>query len=197
MKGCRFACKFCCVPKKEGRPRVNGAIDELLINPKGGNRLMLLDNDFFGGPDWKVNLLRIIELKLKVCFLQGLNIRIITEEQANLLAKCNYRNSRFNAKYLTFAWDRYNDGAIVKKGIDICNKAGIPCNHMQFFVLIGFDTTPEQDYERVMTLREMGCMPFVMPYNKSDPYQKAFTRWVNHRATFKSCEWKDYKYRTK
>lgn len=196
MKGCRFACKFCCVPKKEGRPRVNGAIDELLINPKGGNRLMLLDNDFFGGPDWKVNLLRIIELKLKVCFLQGLNIRIITEEQANLLAKCNYRNSRFKAKYLTFAWDRYNDGAIVKKGIEICNKAGIPCNHMQFFVLIGFDTTPEQDYERVMTLREMGCMPFVMPYNKSDPYQKAFTRWVNHRATFKSCEWKDYKYRT-
>ncbi len=23
MKGCRFNCKFCCVPKKEGRPRHN------------------------------------------------------------------------------------------------------------------------------------------------------------------------------
>src|SRR5580700_6709020 len=79
MKGCRFACKFCCVPKKEGRPKINSTIDSLLINPKGGNRLMLLDNDFFGGrPEWKPNLERIIELNLKVCFIQGLNIRIIT-----------------------------------------------------------------------------------------------------------------------
>src|SRR6185437_12687156 len=31
MKGCRFACKFCCVPKKEGRPKVNSAIDGLLL----------------------------------------------------------------------------------------------------------------------------------------------------------------------
>jgi hypothetical protein len=82
MKGCRFACKFCCVPKKEGRPYRYNTIDEILINPNGGNRLMLLDNDFFGGTDWKVNLERIIELKIKVCFIQGLNIRIITDEEA-------------------------------------------------------------------------------------------------------------------
>jgi hypothetical protein len=195
MKGCRFACKFCCVPKKEGRPKKNSTIDNLLINPNGGNRLMLLDNDFFGGPDWKENLLRIIELKLKVCFIQGLNIRIITPDQAALLKQCNYTNSRFNQKYLTFAWDKYNDGKLVKKGIEVCNSAGIPCNHMQFFVLIGFDTTPDQDYERVMTLREMGCMPFVMPFNKSNHYQKAFTRWVNNRAVFKSCTWNEYKYK--
>lgn len=194
MKGCRFNCKFCCVPQKEGRPKYNSNIDGLLINPKGGNRLMLLDNDFFGGPEWKPNLERIIELKLKVCFIQGLNIRIITEEQAQLLSNCNYQNSKFNQKYLTFAWDRYNDGKLIHKGIKICNDAGIPCKHMQFFILIGFDSTPDQDYERVMTLRELGCMPFVMPYNKSNPYQKAFTRWVNNRAVFKSCTWENYKY---
>ncbi len=64
MKSCRFACKFCCVPKKEGRPKENSTIDGLL-NPIGGNRLMLLDNDFFGGPDWRCNLERIIELRQK------------------------------------------------------------------------------------------------------------------------------------
>lgn len=194
MKGCRFACKFCCVPKKEGRPKMNSAIDGLLLNSKGGNRLMLLDNDFFGGSDWRVNLERVIELKLKVCFVQGLNIRIITEEQAMLLAKCKYTNSKFNQRYLTFAWDRFGDGALVKKGIKICNDAGIPSTHMQFFVLVGFDTTKEQDYERVMTLREWGCMPFVMPYKRDDLYQKAFARWVNNRAIFKSCSWAEYKY---
>lgn len=194
MKGCRFACKFCCVPQKEGRPRANSAIDGLLLNPKGGNRLMLLDNDFFGGPAWQENLERIIELKLRVCFVQGLNIRIITDEQARLLARVNYTNSKFNQKYLTFAWDRFNDGKLIEKGISICEGAGIPGKHMQFFVLVGFDTTPEQDYHRVMWLRERGCMPFVMPYRRDDPYQKAFTRWVNNRAVFKSCSWEDYKY---
>lgn len=194
MKGCRFNCKFCCVPQKEGRPKFNNHIDSILINTKGKNRLMLLDNDFFGGPEWKENLNRIIELKLKVCFLQGLNIRIITSEQAELLAKCRYYNKDFSQRYLTFAWDRFNDGKIVMKGIKICNDAGIPNERMQFFVLIGFDTTPDQDYERVMTLKEMGCMPFVMPFNKNDPYQKAFTRWVDNRAVFQSCDWKDYKY---
>lgn len=195
MKGCRFACKFCCVPQKEGRPYNYNAIDEILTNPNGGNRLMLLDNDFFGGLNWEANLLRIKELKLKVCFVQGLNIRIITEAQARLLAQVNYTNSKFNQKYLTFAWDKYRDHKLIEKGIRICNEAGIPCRHMQFFVLIGFDTTPDQDYERVMTLREKGCMPFVMPYNREDKYQRQFARWVNNRAVFKSVKWKDYKYR--
>lgn len=194
MKGCRFACKFCVVPKKEGRPSHNSNIDELLINPNGKDRLMLMDNDFFGSPNWKVNLERIIELNLRVCFVQGLNIRIITQEQAELLAKCRYYNSKFKKRYLTFAWDKYKDERIVMKGIKICNDAGILSKRMQFFVLIGFDTTPEQDYERVMKLAELGAMPYVMPYNKDDKYQKAFTRWVNYRPIFKTVKWSDYKY---
>jgi hypothetical protein len=194
MKGCRFACKFCCVPKKEGRPYNYNTIDEILTNPKGGHKLMLLDNDFFGGSNWAENLKRIGELNLKVCFSQGLNIRILTPEQAELLAQVKYYNIKFNQRYLSFAWDKYKDGKLIMKGIEICNKAGIPTTHMQFFVLIGFDTTHEQNMERVMTLKNLGAMPFVMPYNKDDEYQKAFTRWVNHRATFKSCTWEEYIY---
>jgi len=90
MKGCRFACEFCCVPKKDGRPRENSDIDGLLPIPRGGNRLVLLDNDFLGGPHWRVKLEQIIELGLRVCFVQGLNIRIFTEAQAGLLARCSF-----------------------------------------------------------------------------------------------------------
>jgi hypothetical protein len=194
MKGCRFACKFCCVPTKEGKPYNYNSIDEILINPNGKDRLMLLDNDFFGGNNWKENLNRIIELKLKVCFAQGLNIRIITEEQCRLLSQCNYRNTHFDKKYLTFAWDKYKDKQRIIKGIETCVSNGIPTKNMQFFVLIGFDTTKEQDYERVMFLKDLGAMPFVMAYNRNDIYQRNFQRWVNHRAVFKSCSWENYKY---
>jgi len=193
MKGCRFNCAFCCVPKKEGKPFEYHSIDQILVNPNGGNRLMLLDNDFFGSPNWGSDLKRIIQLNLKVCFVQGLNIRILTEEQASLLAQCKYYNSKFKKRYVTFAWDKPKDERLIEKGIKLCNKAGIPSKNMQFFVLIGYDSTPEEDYYRVMTLSEVyGALPFVMPYNKFDPYQKKFARWVNGRATFKAVRWKDY-----
>lgn len=192
MKGCRFRCKFCCVPTKEGRPRINNTIEELLINPKGEDRLLLLDNDFFGGPDWKDNILYLIQSKLRVNFNQGLNIRILKDEQAELLSQVRYYNTNFSSRYLTFAWDRFQDGKLIFDGIERCEKYGIPASHMQFFVLIGFDSTPEQDLERVTRLAERGALPYVMPYNKHDPYQKKFARWVNHRAIFKTTPWSEY-----
>ena len=60
------------------------------------------------------------------------------------------------------------------------------------YVLIGYWSTPEQDLYRIEKLRELKIDPFVMPYNKSDPYQKRFARWVNHKAIFKTVKWIDY-----
>lgn len=200
MKGCRFNCDFCCVPQKEGRPWANSSIDDLLTNPSGGDRLILLDNDFFGGPNWKDNLLEIQDRKLKVSFCQGLNIRIITDEQAEMLAKTRFWNSSFKTRQVTFAWDRFDDEKWIKAGIDRCLRAGLKPYQMRFFVLVGFDTTEEQDLYRIEFLRNVripgykkGCDPFVMPYDKSDPYQNKLARWVNHVALFKSVAWKDYK----
>lgn len=160
---------------------------------------MLLDNDFFGGPNWRVNIKRLIELKLKVSFVQGLNIRILTEEQAELLSRCRYYNGKFSKRMLSFAWDRMTkrDEETVFQGINRCLGVGIPPSHMQFFVLIGFDTTPEQDMYRVMKLADVGCRPFVMKYKKDDPYQKAFARWVNRPEIFNTCSWDEYEYNPK
>jgi len=35
--------------------------------------------------------------------------------------------------------------------------------------------------------------PFVMPYDKSDAYQKNFARWVNHKAIWRTVKWEDYR----
>lgn len=191
MKGCRFSCSFCCVPLKEGKPYKYNSIDQILINPKGGKKLVLLDNDFFGTGDWEINLNRIIELDLKVCFSQGLNIRILTQRQADLLAQCKYYNLHFTKRYLTFAWDRFKDKDDILKGIERCDNAGITRDRLQFFVLIGYDTTPEEDLHRIEAIREWGCTPFVMPYNKFNEYQKRFARWVNSRQ-LKKVKWNNY-----
>jgi len=61
------------------------------------------------------------------------------------------------------------------------------------YVLIGYwDGTESEDLRRVETLRDLGIDPFVMPYDKSDLYQRAFARWVNRKAIFKKVKWQDY-----
>ncbi len=192
-RGCRLKCSFCVVPEKEGKPRKVAEIGALLTNPNGGDRLVLLDDDFLGHPNWLETMQELIDRKLKVCFAQGLNIRTITEAQAEMLAKVDFWNTNYTGRQVTFAWDNPKDENAVIRGIGRCISAGIKPYKMQFFILIGYQSTPEEDMHRVMTLSGLGADPFVMPYDKSDRYQKRFARWVNHRAIFKTVAWRDYR----
>lgn len=192
QRGCRFKCSFCVVPQKEGKPWSANTIDELWTQ-RDSDFLVLLDNDFFGNPDWAARIEEIKEFGLTVNFSQGLNIRIISEKQAAALASVKFSNINRTNKQVTFAWDQINDEKVIKRGFQRVVDAGIKPYQMQFYVLIGYDTTPEEDMHRVMMLKGWGCDPFVMPYDKSNLYQRRFARWVNHRAIFKSCTFEEFK----
>ena len=131
----------------------------MLTDPRGENLLNLLEDDFFGQKVWKEKADEILDLKLRICFSQGLNIRVITVEQANYLGRMDYWALKFKGKKVTFAWDQFKDKKLIRKGFDRCLDAGLKPSHMQFFVLIGYDTTPEQDMERVTLLRDCGARP--------------------------------------
>lgn len=191
MRGCRFVCKFCVVPAKEGKPKSNNTIEEIWTN-RASNFIVLLDNDFFGNPFWKDRIAEINALGLQVNFSQGLNIRIITDEQAEALASVHFRDMSGNNRTVHFAWDRINDEKWIHSGIERVIAAGIKPYQMMFYILIGYDTTPEEDMHRIEMLRDYGCLPFVMPYNKEDQYQKRLARWANHKAIFKSVPWEQF-----
>lgn len=192
MRGCRFRCKFCVVPEKEGRPKSNNTVAEIWTQ-RDSDFVVLLDNDFFGNPDWRERVGELRRFDLKVNFNQGLNIRIITDEQARALASVRFWNYQQTRRQVYFAWDRFQDERLIDAGIKRVKAAGIKAWQMAFYVLIGFDTTPEQDLYRVSKLRDLGCDPYAMPYNKSDLYQQRFARWVNHRAIFNTVAWDDYR----
>ncbi len=191
QRGCRLKCKFCVVPKKEGAPKSTNMIDELWTQ-RTSNFLVLLDNDFFGNPDWKDRIAEINEYDLRVNFSQGINIRNLTEEQANALASVKFRNIKNTRSQIHFAWDDPRHEKLIHRGIKRCLEAGIKTWQMTFYVLIGFHSSESGDLHRVETLRSYGCDPYVMPYNKDDAYQKNFTRWVNHKATFNVVPWHEY-----
>ena len=194
MRGCRFRCKFCVVPQKEGKPYEENTIDEIW-QQRSSNFIVLLDNDFFGNPSWQARIDEMKKFNIKVNFSQGLNIRLITEEESAALASVRFWNLKGTKRQVHFAWDQFGKGTekLIDQGIKRVTDAGIKPAQMAFYVLIGFNTTPEQDLYRVEKLRDYGCDPYAMPFNKSDPYQQKFTRWVNHKAIFKSVRWEDYR----
>ncbi len=191
MRGCRLRCTFCVVPEKEGKPKPYNTIDEIWTQ-RDSDFIVLLDNDFFGNPFWPDRIEEIQKFNLKVNFSQGLNIRNLKPNQAEALASVNFRNLNNNDHQVFFAWDDPRHEKLIHKGIEVCRTAGITPRQMAFYILIGYHSTEAEDLHRVEVLRDYGCDPYAMPYDKEDPYQRKFTRWVNHKAIFGTVPWSEY-----
>ena len=177
-RGCIRKCPFCVVSDKEGYIH---EVEPMQLNPNG-KHIEVLDNNFFANPNWHKAVEYIQKTGQKVN-LHGVDIRIMNEEQAKAL------NEMKHLKQIHIAWDlpKMDLRPQLEAAIKWIKPYKLMC-----YVLIGFDSTPEQDIKRVEILKEYGIDPFVMPYNKSDSYQKKFARWVNHKAIFKTVSWKDY-----
>lgn len=92
MRGCRLKCRFCVVPRKEGAARANASIAEIYRGDPHPRELLLLDNDFFGHPDWRSVAAELVEGKFKVSFVQGINARFLNEETAHALGTLTVRD---------------------------------------------------------------------------------------------------------
>ncbi len=191
-RGCIRQCDFCVVPEKEGRIREHEDIEDFL-HPDHG-KLILLDNNLLASPRCMEKMRRLRDSGLKVSFSQGLDIRLMDDEIAGLLADIDYYSWRFNRHRLYFAWDTKGGEEKVRRGIEAMYNAGIVKSDMMFYMLVGYNTSFEYDYYRFRKLWEWGVDPFVMMFNyrgkkvwRGDEILPYFARYVNWRA-YKSDE---------
>ena len=189
-RGCPRGCDFCIVKHKEGQKSVKVA--DLSEFWRGQKNINLCDPNMFACKDWRDLSQQLIESKAWVDFNQGVDIRIMTEEKAEAIRQ-------MKIKSIHFAWDRYEDkDKILPKFKFFQEITGWNKNKMQVYVLTNYNTTLEQDIERVTTLRDLHYAPYVMIYNKdqttmADPVRQ-LQRWVNNRFIFYSCEtFEEYK----
>lgn len=157
-RGCPRGCSFCIVGEKEGRRAYTVApLSEFW---HGQKNIVLLDPNPIAVSDWRNNLQQLIDSKALVDFTQGLDIRLITEEKAEYLRQ-------IRVKTVHFAWDRYQDkDMIVPKFRAFQEVTGWGRAKMIVYCLTNYDTTLEQDLERVYTLRDLGYSPDVRIYEK-------------------------------
>ena len=188
-RGCPRGCDFCIVGKKEGRCSVKVA--DLSEFWNGQRKIVLCDPNILACKDWRELLQQLIDSGAEIDFNQGLDIRLMTEEKARLL-------NQIKIKEIHFAWDRYQDKGKILPKLKLfasITKHSPHAHKAIVYTIVNFDTTIEQDLERIYTLRNLGYWPYIMIYDKEHCQRvyKNMQRWVNNRFIFAKCKrFEDY-----
>ena len=183
-RGCIRNCPWCIVPKKEGAIRpYQGWLD---IKRDDSRDIVFMDNNVLACEHGLEQMRDMIGKNVRVDFNQGLDARLMTEAKADALGE-------IKVKEIHFAWDDYKQGDSVLRGLEIYNKYAKrkPNGHNCIvYTLVNFDTTLDQDLERIYTLRRLGFWAYVMIYDKphAAPIYKKLQRWVNNRFVFAKCD---------
>lgn len=183
-RGCPRGCGFCHVKDKEGL--CSYKVADLSSFWNGQKFIELMDPNTLACKDWKDILQQLINSKSYVNFNQGVDIRLLTKEKLEYLRQ-------IKIKHIHFAWDNYNDKKmIVPKFEELKNVTGWNRGKVSVYVLCNFDTTMEQDLERIYFLRSLNFQPYVMLYDKENIPKghilKKMQRWCNNKFIFWSCE---------
>jgi hypothetical protein len=178
-RGCIRKCPFCFVPVAEGEIRAVGDIYDIWDGESPV--ITLLDNNILALPShFKKICEQIQREKLIVDFNQGLDIRLMTEELACVLKATKTSDIRF-------AFDNPALESIIRSKIEMLREvAGFGRKAFFFYVLVGFDTTFEQDLHRLNVLRELGCRAYVMRYENTPNGLRyiELAEWANQMWTF-------------
>lgn len=183
QRGCRLKCPFCVVPGKEGKNIFVNSIYDVWRGDPYPRKIHLLDNDFFGQKDWKKRCREIIDGDFKVCFNQGINIRLIHKEGAEYLSKIKYYDDQFKKRRIYTAWDNRKDEKRFLSGINLLLDNGIRPEHIMVYMLCGYWNDEKWDdiWYRFNTMVSIGLRPYPMIYDVSNHTLRQFQRWVIRR----------------
>ena len=168
---CFRKCSFCKVPKMKHPDTKHHSIWEF-HDPKF-EKICLLNNNTFFDKQWKETFEEIWDANLTVIDENGYDLRLIDEEKAHALKKTKFQGQ------IHYAWDLMKDEKKILEGLKIAPRGTV-------YVLIGFNTTEEDDLYRCQKIVDLKHDPYIMPYNQSVK-EKRFKRFMD---TFM---WRKYK----
>lgn len=199
-RGCIRQCGFC-VNRLLKRVVKWSPVNEFL-DPKR-SAIYLWDDNIMAAPPsvFKSVMDSLQETGKSFQFRQGLDIRLMTEEKAELLAKVKYHGD------FIFAFDHYRmDDPHEKKqveqtirGLDIWRRH--TNKSTKLYVLVAYDSQDARDIEgaffRIKILMEYGCLPYIMRFEEyhNSKYKSLYTqlaRWCNQPGFFKKKSFRQY-----
>lgn len=191
-RGCPRNCGFCIVGAKEGLASIKVA--DLKEFWRGQKKVELLDPNILACRQHVELLEQLADSKAQVNFNQGLDIRMTTPENIELI-------NQIKVKSIHFAWDNPQD-KLEKRFAKYAELAKHKPNgdFATVYTLTNYGTTMEENLYRIYTLRDMGYQPYVMVYDKPHAPKeiRRLQRWCNNIRIFKTCpRFEDYDPRLK
>lgn len=186
-RGCCNNCNFCIVSDKEGR--CSKKVSDLSEWHHSQSHIKLLDPNLLACTQHLELLQQLENSKAYIDFTQGLDIRLINNENIELI-------NRLKLKNIHFAWD--NPKVDLRKNFEFYANRAKHKPHGHFgtvYCLVNFNSTLEEDLYRIYELRDLGFNPYVMIYNKPTAPQQIryLQRWCNNRLIFESVpKFEDY-----
>lgn len=183
-RGCIRKCPWCVVPRKEGALRPY--CDWRSIKREDSNKIVFMDNNVLASPH---GIAQIEDMgnagSVRVDFNQALDARLIDENVARLLARLRW------IEFVRVSCDTPQTLKQAERAANLLIDAGIPKWRLFCYALVQDDLGEAE--ERVLALTRYGYNVFAQPYINFDdgyvsPQSKAFARWCNRKAIFKSCK---------
>ena len=187
-RGCPRGCSFCHVATKEGRCSIKVA--DLSEFWRGQKKIVLCDPNILACRDHIELLQQLADSKAKVEFNQGLDIRLISDANINILRQIILDG-------IHFAFDRWQDREVIEPRLRKFAEAGYNKDRgrVMVYILCNYDTTIEQDIYRIQLCRELKFSPYPMIYDKehADPVYRRIQRWCNNFVFWRVPRFEDYK----
>lgn len=187
-RGCPRGCGFCHVEAKEGkRSRKVADLPEFW---RGQKNIVLCDPNILACPDHMELLQQLADSGAIVNFNQGLDIRLVNDQNMEMLRKI-----RLNG--IHFAFDRWQDKDIIEPRLRaFAEKTGFNRSkgRVMVYILVNYDTELWQDIYRIQLCRELNFSPFPMIYDKknADPVYRRMQRWCNNFIFWKVKTFQEY-----
>lgn len=198
-RGCPNKCKWCVVPRKEGKVRPYMDIDEIAI--EGRHNIVLMDNNILAAGYYAHDQLdKIAKRGYRVDFNQALDARLVTDDFAKKLASIKWIDRR-----IRFGCDTHGQIAECERAIDMIRSHGY---RGEFFLYTMLNGDLQECYDRVMHWwrvnqrqrknHEPNVYIHAQPYRDPDgknaipQWQKDMARWANLKTLFTSTPFEVY-----
>jgi len=187
-RGCPNKCEWCIVPKKEGGVREYMDIEEIA---QGKKRVVLMDNNILASDYGLGQIEKIIKLGIRVDFNQGLDARMIAnnEEIAKMLGRVKW------IRHLRMACDSSGMKKPLKKATELLRKHN--CKPSEYFVYVLLRELGDS-YDRINFCKDLGLKAFAQPFRDFTPtqiipqWQKDMAHYTNKKSIYYSCDFKDF-----
>ena len=184
-RGCIRNCYFCVVPKKEGMIHQVANVDDIVHHKK----VKFLDNNILSFIEHKKILQELVDKNIKCQFNQGLDIRLVDEENSELLRQLNYIG-----EYI-FAFDDWKCLSQIERGMRLLTWA--KDWQLKFFVYVQPDMELANIVNRMEWLRRHNQLPYVMRNIScwESEYNELYVdlaAWGNQPGIFKNMTFQEF-----